>query len=164
MVSEQKANSNVIDVKIYLTQTSSYCGGAEPPDELLIELATPQPLSGKKLHIKKGSNNDPRITPIASLNSLADGLAEMQLEPGSYCVVYDNKVDSAYFKMLLSKHSVATQSYSEINKKCIERWLLTAEYSFIVHKDSSNVHTFNHHNQCAWGGLPCMNYNGPYPP
>jgi hypothetical protein len=46
-----------IAVNIKITQTSSYCGGAAPPRELIEQLNTPVPLAGKVIYLRKGKTN-----------------------------------------------------------------------------------------------------------
>ena len=45
-------------VKIQLTQTSSYCGGAQPPAELLKELDNPRPVADKVVYVRSGEKNN----------------------------------------------------------------------------------------------------------
>jgi hypothetical protein len=56
--SQKKIGSAEVPVIMLITQTHSYCGGAEPPDELLQELATPRPLSGITFYIKNSETNN----------------------------------------------------------------------------------------------------------
>lgn len=52
VLSAQKCNDKPTHrVNIVLTKTESYCGGAEPPEELLTELNTPKPYNSGKVYI-----------------------------------------------------------------------------------------------------------------
>lgn len=45
----KKVKSDIVDVKFSFTQTSDYCGGAAPPEDLLKQLAEPIPLKPRKV-------------------------------------------------------------------------------------------------------------------
>lgn len=52
LLSAEKCHQNESNrVEIQLTQTESYCGGAEPPEELLTELKTPRTYNGKPVYV-----------------------------------------------------------------------------------------------------------------
>ena len=84
----KKAYFNVpagADISGRVLQTSSYCGGAAPPPELLQELATPKPLANKTLYIKNGTANS--NSPSLPFTSDSEGRFTLALSAGAYCIV-----------------------------------------------------------------------------
>ena len=81
-------------VKIQLTQTSSYFGGAQPPAELLKELDNPRPVADKMVYVRSGEKNNPDESHfVFTGKSNAEGLVELNLPRGMYCIVFDEKKD-----------------------------------------------------------------------
>jgi hypothetical protein len=50
-LAQQKPQARLVSGEV--TQTSSYCGGARPSDEMVQEQNRPKPYGGKKFYIRK---------------------------------------------------------------------------------------------------------------
>ena len=153
------------NVTIQVWETSQYCGGARPTDEMLNAIQTPKPLAGQLCFIRKNETNSTSSTPIASATSDANGKINVTLASGTYCVVFPNKVDSAAYKMYLTKFGEATSNYSAIDKKCLDKWFQTPEHVFSISDPKQPFQTeFTIHRSCSWNTIPCVDYSGPLPP
>ncbi len=153
------------NVTIQVWQTSQYCGGARPTDEMLQEFQTPKALSGQLCFIRKHETNKISSTPVASATSDVNGKINLALSPGTYCLILPNKVDSATYKMYLTKFGEATPNYSAIDTKCLDEWFQKPELVFTVADAKLPMATeFTIHHPCSWKTIPCVEYNGPYPP
>jgi len=155
---------NMVAVTITVTQTSSYCGGAAPPDYVLQELMTPRPLSGHAVFIREGDDNDISKPVIADGVSDAIGQIRLNLRPGNYCLVFGNKKDRGFADEMISKFSAPSASYSAVDRACLEAWLLTSELVFEVNQGGPQNFTVNYHSHCSWDQWPCVSYFGPLPP
>lgn len=162
--STDKGNPS-FDVVIHLTQTSSYCGGAAPPQEMLDALATPQALSGKEVFLRKGMINNPEDTAFL-LQKISDekGDVHFQIQEGNYYLVFANKKDHTHTDELLEKYKSPIGDYSSIDKACLKKWLENPELIIPVGIDLSREYTLNVHTPCFWNEIPCIDYTGPMPP
>lgn len=151
-------------ITLFFTQTSSYCGGAAPPEELLQSLTTPIPLTGEKFYVRKGNKNNPDEKPILEWVSDANGIASFHLNPGEYYVVFENKLDRSTFEEYVNIYGKGNNYYGPIDTKCLEEWLLKPELVFIVSDTGENSFTINTHKPCSWNSVPCTQYTGPLPP
>lgn len=153
-----------VKVVIQVTQTESYCGGAAPSPEMEARMYTPVPLPEKKVFLKKGEKNNPDLKPLVSLTSDAKGMIVIYLSPGVYNLVDDRKHSRDYYNSLLKNHEKETESYSAINKECLEQWVVEPELTLIVESDKENVFVVNFNKDCPWRRIPCVGYKGNYPP
>lgn len=152
-------------ITIHCTQTSSYCGGARPSEEMLKELQTPKPQANQLWFVRSGTTNRIKETPITSGTTDAQGNLNIRLEPGVYCLVDPNKVDSAMYKAYLLKYGEPTPNYNAINKSCLEDWLKTPALVFEVLKgDTAQVFSVESNIPCSYHSVPCADFKGPYPP
>lgn len=146
-------------------KTTQYCGGARPTDEMLASMQTPKRLSDQLCFIRKGDKNAVSNSPVASATTNSDGQINIALEPGTYCLIFPNKVDSAAYKMYLSKFGEATANYSALDKKCLDEWFQKPELVFTIVDASVAFKTeFTIHQACSWNTVPCVDYKGPFPP
>lgn len=159
----KKEDSKKYEVKGELKYTSSYCGGARPPDEMLLELQTPKPLHGKKIFIKKGKQNEADLELIDSAVTDINGHFFLLLPSGDYVAVGEEKKDKKYCNALLKKHAKATQYNSAIDVECLNNWFKTPDFTFTV-KNSNQVVNHVYHKGCQWNETPCTQYTGPLPP
>jgi hypothetical protein len=156
-------NSSV--VAIQLTTTRSYCGGARPPQEMLDELASPQPLAGKFVFIRKGTINNPLDEALVAQGTTdAMGRFEFSVQPGDYYLVFEEKKDNQYSGDLLLKYKTATSNYSAIDSLCVSEWMKQPDLLMQVAANSKNNFSLNLHVPCSWDIIPCIEYRGPLPP
>lgn len=152
-----------VTVSGIVMQTSSYCGGAAPPDFIIKELETPRPLAGKKLHIIKGDTNIANRPIVLSFISDSAGKFSFRVEPGLYSVLLEEQIPLPDAK----KYSTKNQS---IDEACYKKWWAKPYYLLEV-EDSSNKSTsleglvFLFHKRCFINSdVPCLSYLGPFPP
>jgi hypothetical protein len=134
--------SLVVDrvIKLTVTETSDYCGGANPPAELLETLMTEKPFTGKLYVNSTPDRNDDGQTLIINNGSLKQsGFAE-----GVYFVFLHPKIN----REELTKTNVDEEMIS-----CLE--MVNSRYtaSFIITKEtkSSTIHA---HIMCDPCSLP----------
>lgn len=145
-----------------VTQTYSYCGGAAPPDFLLEQLAESKPYPNKKFHVIKGDTNTASHKIILSFITDSAGSFSFQLEPGIYSVLLDEQS----FPPDVKKYKTQSQS---IDENCYKEWWAKPYYLLEVEGGSKNTTikglNFNFHHRCFISSdVPCLQYNGPYPP
>ncbi len=151
-------------IKIQLTQTSSYCGGAQPPAELLKELDNPRPVADKIIYVRSGEKNDPDDSHFEYTGkSNSEGIVEFNLPRGIYCLVFEEKKDRGYQDNLISLYSKATTNYTAIDQACLKNWMKEPE-AVIQVVDAAILSTVNIHHPCSWNAIPCIEYRGPLPP
>ncbi len=151
-------------VKIQLTQTSSYCGGAQPPAELLKELDNPRPVADKVVYVRSGEKNNPDDSHfVFTSKSNSEGMVEFTLPRGIYCVIFEEKKDRTYHDNLISLYSKATTNYTAIDQACLKNWMKEPELVIQV-VDAAVLSTLNIHQPCSWNAIPCIEYRGPLPP
>jgi hypothetical protein len=152
-------------IKINLTQTSSYCGGVYPPDELLTELRTPKKLPNQKIVIRQGIANDWNVPIVVDGVSDSNGVVVVELADGTYSLVYENKATTAYYKQLLQQFGDKSYEEGGIDKKCLEQFMLTPEAVFEVKNGKTATAVIvNLHHGCPWERTPCLKFDGNLPP
>ncbi|MBL7941256.1 MAG: hypothetical protein JNM00_00720 [Flavobacteriales bacterium] len=150
-------------LRLQLTSTSTWCGGAEPPPWLLEDLATPKALPSKKVYVRKGATNDLSAPIIAEGTSNETGTVWLSLQPGTYSLVFDNKKDSTLYRSILTTIGNGNKDYAPVDKECLSKWLHTPELLFTLTADTLDT-TFNVFQYCPWQSMPCTSYLGPMPP
>lgn len=163
-VEEGIPDETLYSVEIVLTQTSSYCGGAAPPQYLLDELATPKPLGGVEYFIRKGKTNvvtDPIVT---SGTSTENGFISLMLPEGTYCLVFANKVDRTTYDSIYNQLKDGNANNTPVDKACLDKWLSAPEFVFSPVIGSTQARQLNVHQPCSWDATPCTQYMGPLPP
>jgi len=153
-----------IDFTITITSTSSYCGGAEPMPGELERYATPTPLPGKWLYIRKGDTNRVNDIIVDSARTDITGLVHLSLPRGTYSMVFEDKKDKEKYKAWLTRFAEATDYSTAIDKTCLDTWLATPHLVFEIVKGLDTSFTTNVHVPCPWESTPCVGYLGPLPP
>lgn len=138
-----------------ITQTSSYCGGAAPPEQLLKKLATPAPYPGKKFYIRAGKVNSATGKIIVSFVTDENGLFSLKLAPGIYSMIVEEQLKPIDIKQLEAPQLKA-------DEKCLKDWWAKPFYLLVVkNRDISNL-SFNIHHACfVEHDVPCLQYIGP---
>ena len=153
-----KNKSTSVQVKV--TETRHYCGGAAPSEDILQQLATPNPKINFSLHVRPGSSNDFEAKAISAMTN-EQGMANFELEAGSYCLVLDEKKDEP-------KAENYQAQFLQIDTECLPQWGQKCELSFTVNEDGSvtpadlelklvkrcHLNTYS----------PCVIWDGPIPP
>ena len=145
-----------------ITQTSSYCGGAAPPQFLLEQLAEPKPFPKKKLYVIKGDTNTASHQIILNFTSDSAGNFSFQIEPGTYSVILEEQASAPDAK----KYKTQVQA---IDEACYKNWW--AKPYYLLEVPAAEKQTiikglnFNFHHRCFISSdVPCLQYGGPMPP
>lgn len=123
--------SKKVSVSISTTQTSSYCGGVEPDDNLLVELRTPKPWTADLFaYTTTGKHQIIKISKDKSID----------LVPGVYLLSpRDNLSPNDVSTVINKKETTPGSSNPYVNAKIIT-----------ISKDSTKQHfDYNFHYYCA---------------
>ena len=153
-----------IKVSGTVTQTSSYCGGARPSNEMLASLTEPKPFAHKKLFIKRGKTNDMSKAAVAEVTTDSLGNFSIALPMGDYCIVDEMKSSKKNYDDILAKYGKETQYYSAVDAACLKEWFSKPDAVFTVGKEQVKNISVSYHHPCSWNGIPCVQYHGPLPP
>ena len=115
-----------VDVHIKITQTSSYCGGAAPSNEMLEQLNTPVPFAGKIIYLRKGNTNK-LCKKAVVLKSDENGEITALLQPGIYAVVDETKKDKTFYNDLRKRFKNPVPNYEALDVACLDDWLKTPD-------------------------------------
>jgi hypothetical protein len=132
--------SQVVDrvIKLTVTETSDYCGGAAPPAELLEKLMTEKPFTGKLyVHSLPDRGDDGQTLTLSNGELKQAGFSE-----GIYFVFLYPKIN----REELTKTNVDEEMIS-----CLEMLSFQFTTNFVVAKDTKSV-TFKVHKMCD----PCI--------
>lgn len=142
-----------------IMQTSQYCGGARPSEEMLKSYETPRPYISKVLYIKAGVTNNPKEKVVLKFKSDSSGKFSFQLKPGTYCILQEEQV-----KAFNSKDYISSNTYS-YDLACIKAWW-KKPLKVITVKDASVKNLrFDFFKACFMqSDMPCITYTGPMPP
>lgn len=162
----QKKKPVLTALELTITSTSQYCGGADPPKELIDHLAKPKPLENKLIYVRKEKND--LSTPILyTLTTNLNGRASLKLAPGKYTFVDATKKDRLLYDSLLMKHREATSQAGPIDPKCLMDYMSTPDFEVIIPKTKKKRTMkveYNYFQSCNWAGVPCAEFRGQYPP
>ena len=141
-----------------VTQTSSYCGGARPSQEMLDQIATPVAYPNKKFYIRKGKTNSLNNNFLKSFTTDKDGNFTIRLRKGIYSIILEEQlkeINSADY----------TSTNQQVDTSCIKEWW-SKPYSILEVKNKNITQlNFNFHHRCfVTNDIPCLNYVGPMPP
>jgi hypothetical protein len=162
--SSVKAAKKEVLVEFRLMKKGVYCGGARPSDQMLLDLEKMTPLTSTQFYIKSGHINDPSAPAIYSSITDEEGLAFVQLKPGNYLLVFEDKQDWSQFNSWKDSFAVAQESFSAIDTMCLRQWIQIPEAVFQVHADSTPVIELVRPDKCFWNNIPCIEYTGSIPP
>lgn len=156
---EAPASSGPQKVSGFITQTSSYCGGARPTEEVLEEYNRPKPYSGKTLFVIGGEKNGSGNKVIAKLSSNDTGYFSLSLSPGVYSIVQEEQMKP------LDTRSYNSAKMVEADTTCLRKWW--SEPLAVIRVSNKEVKgiSINFHHPCfVSGDVPCLRYVGPMPP
>jgi hypothetical protein len=147
-------------VKVLITSTTSFCGGARLADdhEVLQQLQNPKPYANKVFYLRRGATNSTRKAIRVVTDS--NGCFQIKLKPGNYCLLYEtqlHKPDTGKFK--------SNSSYEFTGVECLYNWWQRGFQTLKVGNKSTTL-SFNIHFPCFMNPIeqPCMEYIGPFPP
>jgi hypothetical protein len=135
-------------------QTTSYCGGAMPSEEILEHLQKPQPFAGKTIYFRSGKNNTLKKISASAITDSA-GRFSVMLKPGTYCII-----DSTKFNPLKIPANDAQHIFDTL---CLRKSWKNCDYSFkIKTADIKNI-AVTYNNYCFFN-RPCVIFKGSLPP
>lgn len=157
----QQSQAVLISGTIY--QTEAYCGGAAPNPQRLQQMNTPKPLAGKTVYIKPGKVNDPEAGVAVEVTSDERGEFSLTLEPGWYVMVDEKRMDKASYNYMLTNFAEPSESYTAVDKKCLDQWVTEANLVFEVKEGENEPLSVTFHEPCTWNSFPCVNFIGERP-
>ncbi len=158
LLCSQKTNQ-LYTVSGTVMQTSHYCGGAKPSEEMLKSFETPGPYISKVLYLKAGKTNSNNERVIVKFTSDSLGRFSFQIKPGTYCILQEEQV-----KTFSQKDYVSSSTFA-YDLACIKAWW-KKPLKVITVKDSpvKNLR-FDFTKACfIQSDMPCITYTGPMPP
>jgi hypothetical protein len=156
----KKSKSKMVVIEGFVTQTSDYCGGAAPSEEMLENLRKPVPLAEKVLYIRIGAKNKPTRSgqnPIyKKVVTDANGKFSVKLKSNvTYCFIEGWKAKP--FKV------PANTAYIVWDAACLYEKYVNADLVIKVSKSKNEVVKINYHQPCFFRPY-CGTYSGPLPP
>jgi hypothetical protein len=147
-----------------LTVKGAYCGGARPSDEMLAQLTAPKALGDVQFYIKPGHINDPDIAALASSITDADGLAFVNLCPGEYVLIFEDKLDWTVYNERKQQYAQPEHPFGAIDTVCLNQWIRQPEMQFTVRPSTNSIILIERQEKCFWNNIPCLEYLGSLPP
>jgi len=142
-----------------ITQTSDFCGGARPSDEVMQDMQKARLYAGKTLYIRKGKSNDLRQPIVMKFLSDSAGRFTIMLKPGVYSIVQPEQLKKLDMKKIYSGPNI------EPDMSCLKEWWSKAYFVLEIKDKNIDGLEFNFHHKCfIEGDVPCLNYTGPMPP
>lgn len=152
------ATGNTYTISGSVTQTSSYCGGANPPKELLQQMATPVAYPGKTFYTKSGTVNDLAMPVLTSFTTDSTGHFSIHLSPGIYAIILKEQLA----ELNAADYETKTQV---VDKDCLAEWWKKPYYLLEVkQQDISSLNFVFHHRCYIANDIPCIRYRGPLAP
>ncbi|MBL7788331.1 MAG: hypothetical protein JNL75_00695 [Chitinophagales bacterium] len=163
--SKSRKRTSTTLVSLQITQTSMWCGGARPSEEMEKEFNTPRPYPNLTLYIRKDTNAISRPV-LYTITTDDAGKASIKLPPGKYVVVNIEKKDDSVYNATISKYKDATETTGPIDINCYKIFMAEPDFTIVVSKlRPRNVRvTHNYRKHCNWSGAPCVEFRGHYPP
>lgn len=157
------SNKKLCNVKGVLNQTYSYCGGARPPDELLLELAKPKPLPYHKLYLKKHTTSIIDAIIIDSIKTDQNGRFRLKIPNGNYVIVDSIYKNRWHYNQLIRFILNEKELYSQLDSNCLLNRFNTPLLNFKISKKNQELKAITIHKNCDYNKIPCVNYKGVLP-
>jgi hypothetical protein len=159
----ENLKEKLFSISGFVTHSSSYCGGARPTNDILMEITSPRPNPNATFYVRRGKFNDISEEVFCTFSTDENGNFSFKLPPGDYVILEKNRVDSLYYKQVVKTYSKESDSYSAVDTSCMNNWLKESLTQIsITTKDLENIN-WNIHKAC-WTDAPCIQYKGPYTP
>ena len=164
----ENENSLAYDVEIRTTQTSKYCGGSRPSEEMMNELNRPKPIGNVTIYLREGKVNDIAKPIVYTLKSDENGLIRAKVKSGTYSLVFDHKKDQSTYDNWLEAYGEETEKYTAIDIDCFNGFFSQPDQIIKVEKSETdslaNQFSVNTIKRCEITRVPCASYNGPVRP
>ena len=153
---KKKVSKRKIVIHGLVTETSSYCGGAQPSEELLEELRKPLAKANKLIYIKRGSANNENAKVMYTATTDEDGKFAISLPVGyTYCFVEEWKSKP----FTIPKNT----EFVKWDVDCLKARYKEGDYVLQVKKKNNSLVKINYHTPCFYKPY-CGDYSGPLPP
>lgn len=140
-----------------VTRSFTYCGGANPPQEVLKSLATRIPYPDKKFHLRKGTVNRIDAGIVKSFISDSLGMFSFDVPPGTYSLILDEQSEPLQVNKWKRPHL-------QIDEKCLKEWWGKPYMILDVENHDLVLPDFHFQQQCFIDfNIPCITYTGPMP-
>lgn len=140
-------------IRIQVTETSDYCGGAAPSEHELEERRRPQPYVHQTFYLISGKQNKYKARIIKKVVTNDSGYCDIKLPKGVYSLIEEYQTHP-----FLPKQN---DQYTIWDNDCLRmKW---KQPLLVLNVVKSNHLTVNVHRHCFYR-LDCMQYNGPLPP
>lgn len=150
ITANQKAK-NLFLVTGSMMQTISYCGGAQPSQQVLDSCNKPRGIPYGKFFLKSGNTNLKGASIIQTINTDINGNFAIYLPTGNYCLVEEWK--SKPFKLPLN------DAKQTIDSTCFLNLYNTCDFKLAIPKKSIHHLIFIFHRNCYYN-QPCTSYHG----
>ncbi len=150
LISFTNAFAQNTNITIEFTQTSDYCGGAAPSEEMLEELKTPQPMGRIIFYIVKGSKHSYKAYKRVLTSEMGD--VELSLPKGKYAIFSEKQM-----KKFVKLNDSETQLW---DNKCLKEKHFTP--LLIINTYKANQFKLNIHNKCFYS-QDCAKFIGQMP-
>jgi hypothetical protein len=158
-LSAQKQKPKKYTVSGKVTQTSSYCGGARPDEEMLLEAAKPKPYAAKVFYIRKGNENSMLKEIILKFETDLNGNFTIQLPQGIYSIIQSGQ------EKAFELSDYPSSEFMQVDGGCLKEWWRKPYYVLGILEKNIKGLKFNFHKRCFNNSdIPCIDYNGPMPP
>ncbi len=137
-----------------VVQTSDYCGGAAPTEEILAALRQEKPFPNKELFVRAGAVNETSRPILQKFALDAQGNFTISLLPGDYCVVEGDKKD----RLKVSESAKGNQKEAASQTACLEKWRRTCDKTLEVGKQNLRGVVIKFHHTC---NPPCATAGPP---
>lgn len=152
----KKGSAKLVSIQGQITQTAAYCGGAQPSEEMLQQMAKPKPFPNKEIVIKIGPKNKVGNAVYKRIVTDQDGKFTVRLKSNMvYCFIEDWKAKP--FKVPQNTEFV------QWDAACLYERYLLADYVLKVQNKENALVQINFHKPCFFNPY-CGTYSGPLPP
>jgi hypothetical protein len=136
-----------------------YCGGARPTEEMA--KGTVEPLEGITFYVFNQNSTFTKEKALHSFKTTSSGGFKLDLEPGTYYLVQQNKILSLDEFMQLSMKNMQQSGYAVKSKDCFKSWKESPDFTVQIENNKSEHFTYEA--KCFVGINPCIVYSGPKP-
>ena len=151
------ATSQTYAIKGTVQQTSPYCGGAKPTQEIIENLAIPKPFANKLFYIRQGKKNNTRNKILKKFTTDSNGNFSFKLPKGVYSIIVEEQLQPIKSKDYINR-------FQTVDDSCLQAWWQKPYYVLIVQKNNKPL-LFTFHHRCYINNdIPCITYTGPKHP
>ncbi len=152
----KKKSKAFLSISIQVTQTSDYCGGAAPSEEILQEMKKPSPCLQKMIYLKSGTKNSSSLPILDSAKTDEWGRVKFKINKRlNYCIVES-------WKAWPFKKPDPTE-FIQWDYVCLQQAYEKPDYLIKSGTLLKNTIQLNYHKSCFYNPF-CGNYSGPLPP